>query len=111
MLVQKKDGKPQFYMDLWKLNARIVKDFYTLLRIEDALDFLNCVLWIAALDLMSGYLQVEMDGASKPLMAFTVSLLRIYECDPMPFFLVNAPATFQRLIETCLHELQLNIHL
>ena len=49
-----------------------------------------------------------MNEASKPLMTLTVGLLRFYECDHMPFSLVNAPATFQRLMETCLGKLQLN---
>ena len=49
-----------------------------------------------------------MDGASKPLMAFTVGPLGYFECDHMPVRLVNAPAMFWRLMETCLDDLQLN---
>ena len=48
------------------------------------------------------------------LMAFTVGPLGFYKCDHMPFRLVNAPATFQRLMETYLGDLQFNwclIHL
>ena len=41
-------------------------------------------------------------------MAFTVGLLGFYECDHMPFGLVNALAMFQRLMERCLGDLQLN---
>ena len=41
-------------------------------------------------------------------MAFTVGLLGFYKCEHMPFRLVNAPATFQELVETCLSDLQLN---
>ena len=52
--------------------------------------------------------QVEMDEASKPLTAFTVGLLGFYECDNMPFGLVNGSTTFLRLMETCLGHPQLN---
>ena len=46
--------------------------------------------------------------AFKPLTAFTVDPLGFYEFDWMPIGLVNALTTFQRLMETCLHDLQLN---
>ena len=49
-----------------------------------------------------------MDEESKPLTAFTVGLLGFYECKRMPFGLTNAPATFQRLMGTCLGELNLH---
>ena len=72
------------------------------------MDSLNGVVWFTALDLKSGYWQAKIDEASKPLMAFTVGPLGFYECDCMPYGLVNAPATFQRLMETCLGDLQVN---
>ena len=95
ILVRKKDGKLWFCIDMRKLNAHTTNDSYNLTRIEDTLDSLNGALSFTALDLQSGYWQVKMDEASKPLMAFTVGLLGFYKCDSMPFRLVNAPATFQ----------------
>ena len=49
-----------------------------------------------------------MDPQSIPLTAFTVGPLGFYECVKMLFGLKNAPATLQRLMETCLGDLHLN---
>ena len=60
-----------------------------------------------SLDLQSGYWQVELTEASRPLTAFTIGPLGFYECVWMPFGLTNAPATFQCLMESCLGEMHL----
>ena len=108
VLVRKKDGSLRFCIDLRKLNARTVKDAYSLPRIEDSLDSLNGSCIFTSIDLKAGYWQVEMDPESIPLTAFTVGPLRFYECVKMLFRLANAPATFQRVMETCLSDLHLN---
>ena len=108
VLVCKKDGSLRFCIDLHRLNARTVKDAYSLPRIEDALDSLDSACIFTSLDLKSGYWQVELDEESIPLTAFTVGPLGFYKCVHMPFGLTNAPATFQHLMETCLGELHLN---
>ena len=108
VLVKKKDGSLRFCIDLRKLNARTIKDAYSLPQIEESLDCLNGASIFTSLDLKSGYWQVELDDESIPLTAFTVGPLGFYKCVRMPFGLTNAPATFQHLMESCLGEMHLN---
>ena len=71
------------------------------------LDCLNGTVWFTSFDLKSGYWQVEMEEDCKALTAFTVRPLGFYECDGMPLGLINAPTTFQYLMQSCLGNLPL----
>ena len=108
VLVRKKDGSLHFCIDLRRLNAKMIKDAYSLPCIDETLDCLGGAIIFTSLDLKSGYWQVEMDEESKALTTFTVGPLGFYECERMPFGLMNAQATFQCLMESCLGELHLN---
>ena len=44
---------------------------------------------------------------SKQYTTFTLGSMGLFECDQMPFGLCNALATFQRLMQNCLGELNL----
>ena len=59
------------------------------------------------LDLKSGFWQIKMDMLLKQYTAFTVSNLGFFKCDCMPFGLCSVPATFLRLMQNCLRELNL----
>ena len=58
----------------------MTKDVQSLPRIEDSLDCLDGATKFTSLDLQSGYWQVELTEASRPLTAFTVGPLGFYEC-------------------------------
>ena len=90
-----------------KLNNQTLKDAQSVRRIEDSLDCLDGATIFTSLDLQSGYWQVELREASRPLTVFTIGPLGFYECVQMPFGLTNATATFQCLMESCLGEMHL----
>lgn len=107
VIVRKKDGKIRMCVDYRKLNSRTVRDAYPIPRIEESLDALGKAKYFSSLDLMSGYLQVEMAEADQAKTAFTTPL-GLFEYTRMPFGLMNAPATFQRLMNTVLGDLNLS---
>ena len=108
VLVRKKNGKLRFCIDLRKLNSKTLKDSYALPRIEQTLESLVGSRIYSTLDLTSGYWQVEMAEECKPYRAFTCGPLGFFECETMLFGATNAPATFQRLMEDCLGDLNMN---
>ena len=107
VIVRKKDGTIRFCVDFRKLNSKTVTDAYAIPRVEDSLHLLAGARYFSKLDLRSGYWQVEIKEEDKNKTAFQVGGLGFYEFNRMPFGLCNAPASFQRLMERCMGELNL----
>ena len=107
VIVRKKDGTIRFCLDYRKLNSRTHKDAYAIPRIDDTLHLLSGSRYFTKLDLKAGYWQVEMAEEDKEKTAFQVGNLGFFECNRMPFGLCNAPATFQRLMERCMGDMNL----
>lgn len=87
--------------DYWRLNHLTKVDEFPLPRIDDTLDLLSGNRYFTTLDLASGNWQVRMKHTSKEKTAFT-TCSELYHFNKMPFGLVNAPATFQQLMEVVL---------
>ena len=63
--------------------------------------------FFSTMDLKSGFWQVRMAKDSQQYTAFTVGSMGVYEFLRMLYGLCYAPATFQRLMQNCLGELNL----
>ena len=109
VLVRKKNGSLRLCVDYRQLNQLTKKDSYALPRVEDLLDCVAGNKFFSIIDLKSGYHQVEIIEAHKERTAFSVGPLGFYEYNRMPFGLTNSPATYQRLMENILADLNLKI--
>uniref|UniRef100_A0A1A8GVS8 Gypsy retrotransposon integrase-like protein 1 n=2 Tax=Nothobranchius korthausae TaxID=1143690 RepID=A0A1A8GVS8_9TELE len=105
LVEQKPDGTPRFITDYRKLNAVTISDAYPLPRVDDCVDRVGNSKFVTKLDLLKGYWQVLLTAAAKEASAF-VTPDEFLEYTVMPFGMRNAPATFQRLINTVIADLE-----
>ncbi|UYV71003.1 hypothetical protein LAZ67_8001384 [Cordylochernes scorpioides] len=105
ILVRKLDGKYRFCVDYRKLNEVTVNEVYPIPRIDDVMDTLQGSKYFSAIDLKSGYWQVEIEERDKEKTAFTTAH-GLYEFNVMPFSLFNAPDIFERSMDNALGNLR-----
>ena len=107
VLMRKMDGGLRFCIDFRWLNNRTKKDVYPLPRMQETMESMVGTCFFSTMDLKSGFWQVKMAKDSQQYTAFMVGSMGVYEFLRMPYGLCNALATFQRLMQNCLGELNL----
>ncbi len=106
VIARKKNGRIRMCIDYRTLNSRTVPDQYTMPRIDEVLDCLTGSRWFSVLDLRSGYYQIAMAEDDKEKTAI-ISPLGFYQFERMPQGITGAPATFQRLMEAVVGDMNL----
>ena len=105
VLMRKKDGSLRFCIDFRRLNAQTKKDAYPLPCMQETMESMVGARHFSCMDLKSGFWQVKMDEESRQYTALMVGSMGVYEFLRMPYGLCYTPATFQRLMQNCLGEL------
>ncbi len=107
-LARKKDNTWRFCCDTRKLNLITKKDLYPLKRVDTCLDTLAGSIWFSTLDMRSGFHQISMSEKDRDKTSF-VSHRGSYRWTRMPYGLCNSPATFQRVMDTIMVDLDYKI--
>ncbi|CAM4679794.1 unnamed protein product [Lepidochelys kempii] len=105
VLVPNPNGEICFCMDYHKLNAVTLPNNYPMPRTNKLVKKLGRAQFIPILDLTQGYWQVPLNKTAKKMSAF-ITHVGLYEFNVLSFRLQNAPATFQKLVDGLLVELE-----
>lgn len=101
LLVPKPDSTFRFCTDYRKVNNVTVSDSFPLPRVDDCVDMIGSARFVTKLDLLKGYWQVPLSARASDISAF-VTPDNFMQYTVMPFGLKNAPACFQKLVNTVL---------
>ena len=105
LLVPKPNGKVRLCTDFRKLNSVTVKDSFPLPRIDDILDAIGSSKFLTQIDMLKGYYQIPLSDNAKQMSAF-ITPFGLFQYERLPFGMCNAPATFQRMVNHLIHDLE-----
>ena len=111
VMVKKKSGDLRFAVDYHKLNQVTKQISFPLPRLENIFDKLGQAnaSWFSTLDLASGFWQVPLDPETKEKTSFVTNDGQKYNFTVLPFGLVNAPSTYQMVMDKVLQGLNWKI--
>ena len=99
VLVKKKDGTNRFCIDFRKINKLTIFDAEPLPNPDEIFSKLSKDQYFSKFDLSKGYWQIPLNSDDKAKTAF-LTPNGLYQFKVMPFGLVNAPATFTRIMRS-----------
>ena len=101
VLLTKPNGEFRFIVDYRRLNSITKKDSYPQPTVEELLQRLGGHSWFTKLDLKSGYYQIPIQQEDKEKTAF-ITQDGLYQFEVLPMGLMNAPPSFQRVMNNIL---------
>ena len=105
ILVPKPDGSYRLVADMRAANVHSKTDSYPIPRIDDCIDKIGNAKFVSKFDLLKGYWQVPLTDRAKEISAFCTPF-GLYQYKVMPFGLKNAPATFQRMVNQIVADIE-----
>jgi hypothetical protein len=96
--------KYRFCIDLKKVNSITTKDCYSLPRFSETVEALSGAKYFTTIDVDRAFWRIGLAEKDKCKTAFIIDG-KLYEFNVMPFGSMNAPSTFQRLMDRVLRGL------
>ena len=103
-MVPKHDGGFRFCTDFRKVNDKTKSDSFPIPRIADCIDQIGNAKFVSTFDMLKGYWQVPLTQRAREVSAF-VTPSGLYQYKVMPFGMKNAPATFQRMVNKLVRDI------
>ena len=104
ILVPKPDGTFCIFMDYRKVESGTNTDTFPIPRIDDCIDNIGLAKYVTKFDLLKGFWQIPLTHRAKEISAF-VTPDGLYQYKLMSFGMKNSPATFQRLVNNLISNL------